>query len=88
MTIHADLGRDIAKLRGELVSMHIKAGMKVARERGAASGRPRVVDTGTRAAILTRREQGESLRSIAQAVGLSVGTVHNVLADSNRVNRK
>lgn len=87
LTIYVDLGRNIAKLRVELVSMQIRAGIKAARERGAGSGRPRVVDAGTRAAILTRREQGESLRSNAQAAGVSVGTVHNVLANPERPNR-
>ncbi|MGA4508626.1 recombinase family protein [Propionibacteriaceae bacterium G1746] len=84
LTIYVDLGRDIARLRGELVSMHIRAGMKAARERGVGGGRRSVVDADTRAAILSHREQGESLRSIAQAVGVSVGTVHNVLADPRR----
>lgn len=74
-----DLGRDIAELRRDILSSRIKAGVKASRELGVSSGRPRVINASTRAAILARREQGEPLRSIAQAVGVSVGTVHNVL---------
>lgn len=53
--------------------------MRTSRAGGAALGRPRVLDDAKYNAIVTRRGQGESIRSIAQAVGVSVGTVHNVL---------
>ncbi|MGW2161852.1 helix-turn-helix domain-containing protein [Nonomuraea sp. NPDC001699] len=40
-----------------------------------------VVDDDKRAAILARRERGESIRTIAAGVGVSVGVVHKTLAD-------
>ncbi|WIX83338.1 hypothetical protein QRX50_22550 [Amycolatopsis carbonis] len=43
--------------------------------------RPRVVDADKRRIILARHADGESIRTIARATKLSVGTVHNVLAD-------
>ena len=39
----------------------------------------RVVNEEIRLAILSRRHEGASLRSIAQDVGVSVGTVHGVV---------
>jgi DNA invertase Pin-like site-specific DNA recombinase len=79
-SLFLDHGRDIAELRRRLLSQRIKAGLQAARERGDVSGRPAVVNDDRRAGILPRREQGESIRAIALAVGVSVGTVHNVLA--------
>jgi DNA invertase Pin-like site-specific DNA recombinase len=80
-----DMGRDISEIRRGLVSRRVKAGLMAARERGTVGGRPRVVDRDKCADILLRREQGESLRSIAQSLGVAVGTVHNVLANAKRM---
>ncbi len=41
-----------------------------------------MVDDDTRAVILARREKGKSIRVIASAVGVSVGTMSGVLADA------
>ncbi|WP_139320391.1 helix-turn-helix domain-containing protein, partial [Pseudonocardia sp. Ae263_Ps1] len=49
-------------------------------------GRPRVVDTDKRHIILARHADGESIRTIAHATKLSVGTVHNVLAHNRATN--
>lgn len=62
----------------------IKRGIQAARDRHRAIGRPRVVDRAKRERILLLRGQGETLRVIAEMVGVSVGTVHNVLADAER----
>lgn len=75
-----DQGRDIAELRRRLLSQRIKAGLQAARERGDVGGRPTVVNDDRRAAILSLRNQGEPIRAIARTIGVSVGTVHNVLA--------
>lgn len=58
-----------------------KHGLDAARARGKVGGRPRVVDQDKRAAILARRVKGQSIREIASAVGVSVGTVSGVLKD-------
>jgi hypothetical protein len=41
-----------------------------------------VVDDDKRAAILARRERGESIRTIAAGVRVSVGVVHKTLAEA------
>ncbi|QRP47932.1 helix-turn-helix domain-containing protein [Amycolatopsis sp. FDAARGOS 1241] len=61
-------------------------GLDVARARGRVGGRPRVVDADKRRVILARHADGESVRTIARATQLSVGTVHNVLADHRAAN--
>lgn len=40
-----------------------------------------MIDDDKRAAILSRRERGESIRVIAAGVGASVGAVHKALAE-------
>lgn len=71
--------REIADLRQNLWTDRIKAGLKASQESGSPIGRPRLVTHTQRNEIITRRGRGESIRSIALAVELSVGTVHNVL---------
>ncbi|WP_326822725.1 hypothetical protein [Streptosporangium sp. NBC_01756] len=53
---------------------------EAARRRGWAGGRRPVVDDDKRAAILARRQRGESIRTIA-GVEVSVGVVHKALAE-------
>ncbi|WP_199182211.1 hypothetical protein [Cryobacterium sp. M91] len=53
-----------------------KNGLEAARRRGQVGGRPPVVDGDKRAAILARRARGEPIRTIATAVGVSIGVVH------------
>lgn len=71
--------REITAIRRSLLSVSIKDGLQAARERGNPGGRPRVVDRTMRAAIFAQRDAGEPLRSIAQSLSVSVGTVHAVL---------
>ncbi|MEU8401720.1 helix-turn-helix domain containing protein [Nonomuraea sp. NPDC048892] len=44
-----------------------------------AGGRRPVVDDNKRAAILARRQRGESIRTIAAGVKVSIGVVHKAL---------
>jgi DNA invertase Pin-like site-specific DNA recombinase len=83
-SLFLDHGGDIAELRRRLLSQRIKAGLQAARERGDVGGRPTVVNGDRRAGILSRREQGEPIRTIARSTGVSVGTVHSVLAKERR----
>lgn len=73
------LARDITAFRRSALSDRFKRGLHEARKGGAVGGRPRVADRAMRAAIFNQRDQGKTLRSIAQSLGVSVGTVHNVL---------
>lgn len=72
--------RDITESRRSILSDRIKRGLQAAREGGAVGGRPRVADRAMRAAIFAQRDEGETLRSIARSLSVSVGTVHAVLA--------
>lgn len=78
-SLFLDQCREIAETRKSIRSARIKAGLRAARAGGSTLGRPKLVDDARFHDIAMRREQGESIRSIAQAVGVSVGTVHNVL---------
>lgn len=74
-----DLALALAEDRRRDIVRKTKHGLDAARARGKVGGRPRVVDQDKRAAILARRERGQSIREIASAVGVSVGTVSSVL---------
>lgn len=71
--------RELRQLRRELRSSRIRAGIKAAREHGHRHGRPPTISDETQLEIRMRRDQRESLRSIAGSVGVSLGTVHRVL---------
>lgn len=75
-----DLALALAEDRRRDISRKTRNGLEAARRRGRVGGRPSVIDDDKRAAILARRDRGESLRTIATGVGVSVGTVHRVLA--------
>lgn len=72
--------RALAEDRRRDIIRKTRSGLAVARARGRVGGRPRVVDEDREAVILARRERGESIRQIAAAVGVSVGTVHGTVA--------
>jgi len=72
--------REITRMEAKMRSDEIKRGMEAARQRGSVIGRPRVVNEEIRLAILSQRHEGTSLRSIAGSMGVSVGTVHAVIA--------
>ncbi|YCK38293.1 hypothetical protein ACNF49_30845 [Actinomadura sp. ATCC 39365] len=61
-----------------------KDGLQAARRRGRVGGRRPVVDADKRAAILARRERGESIPTIAAAVNVSVGVVHKTLTEAKQ----
>lgn len=72
--------REITRMEAKMRSDGIKRGMEAARQHGSVIGRPRVVDEQIRLAILSQRHKGSALRAIARNVGVSVGTVHAVIA--------
>lgn len=80
-TFLLDLALALAEDRRRDIVKKTKSGLEAARARGKVGGRPRVVDDDKRTVILTRREKGQSIRVIAEAVGVSVGTVSGVLKD-------
>lgn len=78
-SVFLDQCREIAEGRRSILSARIKAGLRAARAGGSTLGRPTLTDDTRYNDMVMRREQGESIRSIAQAAGVSVGTVHNKL---------
>lgn len=76
-----DMALALAEDRRRDISRKTKNDLDAARRRGRVGGRPRVIDDDKRAIVLARREKGESIRVIARVLGVSVGTVHRVLAE-------
>lgn len=76
-----DLALALAEDRRRDISRKTKNGLEAARARGNLGGRPTVVDPDKKRAILARRAEGESLRTIATGVGISLGVVHRVIAE-------
>lgn len=63
----------------------VKAGLERAKARGVKLGAPSKITDEVALQILKLREDGLSYKKIALAVGLSVGSVHNQLKRSERV---
>jgi DNA invertase Pin-like site-specific DNA recombinase len=71
-----DLALALAEDRRRDIARKTKNGLDAARRRGRVGGRRPVVDDDKRAAVLARRQRGESIRTIAGGVKVSVGVVH------------
>jgi DNA invertase Pin-like site-specific DNA recombinase len=67
----------LAKQERQRMSERVRAGMARAREKGAHFGRPRV--SCDLSIIASMRARGESLRRIAAKLGVSEGSVRNLL---------
>ncbi|MEV4393488.1 recombinase family protein [Nonomuraea sp. NPDC049607] len=79
-----DLALALSEDRRRDIVRKTKDGLEAARRRGRVGGRRPVVDDDKRATILARRQRGESIRTIAAGVGVSVGVVHKTLADAKK----
>lgn len=77
----------VAELERSLIVERVRAGLRNARAKGKSLGRPRVVVDGVGIARL--REQGRTIREIAEQLGYSRSLVHKSLAnaESRRVAR-
>ncbi|MFQ4149799.1 recombinase family protein [Arthrobacter sp. LAPM80] len=75
-----DLALALAEDRRRDIVRKTRNGLDAARRRGRTGGRPRVVDADKRRVIIARHLDGESIRTIAGATKLSIGTVHTVIA--------
>jgi len=83
-----DLALALAEDRRRDIVRKTKNGLEAARKQGKVSGRPRVVDEDKRRVILARHmEDEESVRTIATATGLSVGTIHGVIVEHRAMER-
>ncbi|MEV4074804.1 hypothetical protein [Nonomuraea fuscirosea] len=70
-----DLALALAEDRRRDITRKTKDGLEGVRERGRVGGRRPVVDDDERAAILARCQRGDSIRTIAAGVEVSVGVV-------------
>jgi DNA invertase Pin-like site-specific DNA recombinase len=70
-----------AEFERAMIQDRVKAGLERARAQGKTLGRPKV-GTKVRQNILAARSNGNSIRSIATEVGVSVGTVHGVIKEA------
>ncbi len=77
-----DLALALAEDRRRDIMKKTLNGLEAARKQGKVGGRGSVVDDDKRAAILDRRRRGESIRTIAAGVKVSVGVVHKTLAEA------
>lgn len=71
-----DLALALAEDRRRDISRKTRDGLAAAARRGRRGGRPRVVDEDKRRIILARHAEGQSLREISRAVGVSLAVVH------------
>lgn len=78
-----DLALALAEDRRRDIARKTRNGLEAARKRGNIGGRPSVVDTDKRRVIMARHQDGESIRQIARATKLSVGTVHKVVSEDS-----
>ncbi|WP_202817533.1 recombinase family protein [Kribbella sp. ALI-6-A] len=76
-----DLALALAEDRRRDLARKTKNGLDAARARGRVGGRPTVVDADKRRAILARRAERESLRTISKGVGVSLAVVHRVVTE-------
>lgn len=81
-----DLALALAEDRRRDIVKKTKNGLESARVHGRVGGRRTVVDDDKRAAIFARRAKGESIRTIAAGVGVSIGVVHKTLNPEDAIN--
>jgi DNA invertase Pin-like site-specific DNA recombinase len=77
-----DLALALAEDRRRDIITKTKNGLEAARRAGRVGGRPTVIDDDKRAAIHARRARGESIRTIATGLGISIGVVHKTLTNT------
>lgn len=69
----------MAEFERSLIVERTKAGLEAAKAQGRVGGRPTVVDEDKLAAARARRARGESVASIAKALGVSRATLYRHL---------
>jgi DNA invertase Pin-like site-specific DNA recombinase len=77
-----DVALALSEDRRRDISAKTKNGLDAARRAGRIGGRPTVVDDDKRAAIHARRARGESIRTIATGLAISIGVVHKTLTET------
>ena len=73
----------LAEYERELIRERVKAGLERAKRNGTKLGRPTNLDEAVRAAIVTLRAGGSSIRKIAAQLRVGTETVYKVLEAAN-----
>ncbi len=66
----------IAEFERDLCRERTRAGLAAARRRGKRLGRPRALDAAAAERARDLRHHGASVRDVARALGVSLGTAH------------
>lgn len=69
---------ELAQMERETLRERIATGLSAARKRGVKLGPPTKVTDETRATVRRLRDQGATYKTIANQVGLSLGTVYKI----------
>ncbi|MBI2603679.1 MAG: recombinase family protein [Deltaproteobacteria bacterium] len=70
---------EIAELERETIVARVVAGLNAAKKRGVVLGPPRKIDNERQSAVFSLRDQGKTMREIAQELDISVGSVAKIL---------
>lgn len=70
---------EISELERETIVARVKAGLEAARKKGKKLGRPSTITPETQAKVRRLSAQGKSHRRIAEMIGISNGSVANIL---------
>jgi DNA invertase Pin-like site-specific DNA recombinase len=73
----------VAELERDLIRERVSAGIQAAKRRGAQFGRPSALTREMADRALRLRRGGQSVRAIAQLLGVGVATVHRALANGH-----
>ncbi len=71
---------EIAEIERETIVARVRAGLDAAKKRGVRLGAPQKTNDDTRKEAEELRSQGLSYKAIAKRLGLSVGTIHKLIA--------
>lgn len=70
---------EIAEIERETIVARVRAGLDAARKRGVKLGQPKKLSTAKAARAKQLKGQGKSIREIAKAMKLSVGSIHTLV---------
>lgn len=70
---------DLAEIERETIVSRVNAGLAAAKAKGKKLGNQKIITEETRNKITKLRKQGESIRKIAQQVGLSSSQIHRMV---------
>jgi DNA invertase Pin-like site-specific DNA recombinase len=75
---------EIAEIERETIVARVKSGLEAAKRRGVKLGPPTKISPDLRVQVLEKRQLGYAMQKIAELTGLSVGSVHRIVKDSQQ----